>query len=379
MIRRLMMGSLAALLSFVALAAIRAQDEAATKDDTAAPPATAVRPFAEVSAEWKKIDNDLNGLIDKYRTAAAAERLELVEQYKVLVERSRAILPELRSAALAAYEAAPNADQEVTDTLVGLLANDVRSDHYAAALELGNLLLKHKCEVAAVDGLVGTAAYCMDDFETAEAHLQKAKAANALSGQAAEYFADLERAKKAWAREQALRKAEAAADDLPRVKLETSKGDIVIELFENEAPQAVANFVNLVDKEFYNGLTFHRVLSGFMAQGGCPEGTGGGGPGYQIFCECQQENHRDHFQGTLSMAHAGKDTGGSQFFLTFRRTAHLDGRHTVFGRVVEGLDVLAKLQRRDPEGRGQPAPDKIVKAEVLRKRDHEYVPTKVGG
>ena len=117
-----------------------------------------------------------------------------------------------------------------------------------------------------------------------------------------------------------------------------------------------------------------------MAQGGCPDGTGSGGPGYNIPCECYREVHRNHFRGTLSMAHAGRDTGGSQFFLTFKRTPHLDGKHTVFGRVVEGLDVLVKLQRRDPSQRGAlPEPDKIVKAEVLRKRDHAYKPTKVGG
>ncbi|MDA1049427.1 MAG: peptidylprolyl isomerase [Planctomycetota bacterium] len=168
---------------------------------------------------------------------------------------------------------------------------------------------------------------------------------------------------------------------MPRVKFETSKGTVVIELYENEAPQAVGNFVSLVESGYYDGLTFHRVLSGFMAQGGCPDGTGAGGPGYNIACECYQDDHRKHFRGTLSMAHTSRrDTGGSQFFLTFKRTAHLDGKHTVFGRVIEGLDVLAKLQRRDPNDRGKlPEPDKIVKAEVLRKRDHEYKPTKVGG
>ncbi|HUG68121.1 MAG TPA: peptidylprolyl isomerase [Pirellulaceae bacterium] len=155
---------------------------------------------------------------------------------------------------------------------------------------------------------------------------------------------------------------------------------MIIELYENEAPQAVGNFVSLVESGYYDGLTFHRVLPGFMAQGGCPDGTGSGGPGYNIACECYRDDHRKHFRGTLSMAHRGRDTGGSQFFLTFKRTSHLDGRHTVFGRVVEGLGVLAQLQRRDPSQRGAlPAPDKIVKAEVVRKRDHEYRPTKVGG
>ena len=148
-------------------------------------------------------------------------------------------------------------------------------------------------------------------------------------------------------------------------------------MFENEAPEAVGNFVSLVENKFYDGLSFHRVLGNFMAQGGCPLGTGTGDPGYKIYCECYKENHRNHFRGTLSMAHAGKDTGGSQFFLTFVPTTHLNGRHTAFGRVIQGMDVLAKLQRIDPDDPAKPAPDKIVKAEVIRKRDHKYEPNKV--
>jgi cyclophilin family peptidyl-prolyl cis-trans isomerase len=114
-----------------------------------------------------------------------------------------------------------------------------------------------------------------------------------------------------------------------------------------------------------------------MAQGGDPTGTGSGGPGYEIYCECEKPGARQHFRGTLSMAHAGKDTGGSQFFLTFRPTTHLNGRHTAFGRVIEGMDVLAKLHRIDPDRPASAKPDKIVKAEVVRKRDHQYEPTKV--
>ncbi|MHC4403606.1 MAG: peptidylprolyl isomerase [Planctomycetota bacterium] len=165
---------------------------------------------------------------------------------------------------------------------------------------------------------------------------------------------------------------------MPRVLLKTSKGDVVVELLENEAPQAVANFVSLVESGFYDGLAFHRVLPGFMAQGGCPKGDGTGGPGYNIYCECHAANHRKHFRGSLSMAHAGRDTGGSQFFLTFLPTSHLNGRHTVFGRVIKGFEVLEKLQRRSPSDPGPKPADKIVKAQVLRKRDHAYEPTKVG-
>ena len=176
--------------------------------------------------------------------------------------------------------------------------------------------------------------------------------------------------KAGWAKEKKIREAEAKADDLPRVLLKTSAGDMEIELFENEAPNTVLNFITLVDKGFYNGLKFHRVLPGFMAQGGDPKGDGTGGPGYTIPCECYRPDHRLHFRGTLSMAHAGRDTGGSQFFLTFVPTKHLDGKHTVFGRVISGFDVLAKLKRRNPEDQTVGAADTIIEAKVTRKRQH---------
>ena len=175
----------------------------------------------------------------------------------------------------------------------------------------------------------------------------------------------------------ALRAAEAKADDLPRVRIKTSAGDLVVELFENEAPNTVANFVSLVEKGYYAGTPFHRVIPEFMAQGGDPTGSGAGGPGHAIDCEVDLPSARKHFLGSMSMAHAGANTGGSQFFLTFRPTDHLDGKHTVFGRIIEGFEVLPKLNRTQNE-QGQPVPgiqpDKIVKATVLRKRDHAYEP-----
>ncbi|NLF08042.1 MAG: peptidylprolyl isomerase [Pirellulaceae bacterium] len=159
--------------------------------------------------------------------------------------------------------------------------------------------------------------------------------------------------------------------------MKTSKGDITLELFENEAPNTVANFISLAEKGFYDGLTFHRVMAGFMAQGGDPAGNGTGGPGYSIACECYKPNHRCHFRGSLSMAHAGRDTGGSQFFLTFAPRPNLNGLHTVFGRVIDGMDVLAEIQRRNPDDKEAAAPDRIVKVEVIRKRPHEYAPVKM--
>ena len=126
--------------------------------------------------------------------------------------------------------------------------------------------------------------------------------------------------------------------------IETDKGNITIELFEEDAPKTVANFVKLIKQGFYNDLHFHRVIPNFMIQGGCPKGNGTGGPGYTIKCEI---NPRKHTTGALSMAHAGKNTGGSQFFITHSPQPHLDGVHTVFGKVIEGMDVVNSIRADD--------------------------------
>lgn len=123
-------------------------------------------------------------------------------------------------------------------------------------------------------------------------------------------------------------------------------GQVKIELFEKEAPGTVANFEKLIKEGFYNGLNFHRVIPGFVAQGGCPEGRGTGGPGYTIKCETQGNPHK-HDRGSLSMAHAGKDTGGSQFFIVFEPQPHLNGVHTVFGKVVEGMENVDQIKQGD--------------------------------
>lgn len=122
--------------------------------------------------------------------------------------------------------------------------------------------------------------------------------------------------------------------------------EIQLEFFPEDAPGTVENFESLANKGFYDGLTFHRVIPGFVAQGGCPNGNGTGGPGYTIKCETENNPHR-HERGYLSMAHAGKDTGGSQFFILFEPQPHLDGVHTVFGRVTEGMDVVDRIQMGD--------------------------------
>ncbi|ANE48014.1 peptidylprolyl isomerase [Paenibacillus swuensis] len=123
-------------------------------------------------------------------------------------------------------------------------------------------------------------------------------------------------------------------------------GEVVIEFYPEEAPNTVNNFETLANSGFYNGLTFHRVIKGFVAQGGCPNGTGAGGPGYTIKCEVKT-NTSKHERGTLSMAHAGRDTGGSQFFICYEPQPHLDGNHTVFGKVISGMELIDAAKQGD--------------------------------
>ncbi|MCP4762737.1 MAG: peptidylprolyl isomerase [archaeon] len=134
----------------------------------------------------------------------------------------------------------------------------------------------------------------------------------------------------------------------PTILMKTTKGDLKIEFYPEHAPGTVKNFLDLTKKGFYNGLTFHRVIPNFVVQGGCPKGTGTGGPGYQIKCETQG-NPLIHKPGALSMAHAGTNTGGSQFFIVLTReaTKHLDGQHTVFGQVIEGIELINNIQGGD--------------------------------
>ena len=158
------------------------------------------------------------------------------------------------------------------------------------------------------------------------------------------------------------REEKTMTEPLPQVTIETERGKVVLELAEDDAPNTVANFISLADKGFYNGGVFHRVIPNFMIQGGDPTGTGSGGPGYLIADEFSPK--LKHARGVISMANAGPNTGGSQFFITHVPCSHLDGKHAVFGRVTSGMDVVDAIK----------AGDKIVRITVDRKRNHPYQP-----
>ncbi|HMO14807.1 MAG TPA: peptidylprolyl isomerase [Pirellulaceae bacterium] len=323
------------------------QDEQEQTGEAAAPQddKPAASRLAQLKAEWAALNRKLDEQQIAFDEAAEGDREAIRKIYEELVVQAVSMVETIKQAAIDELEGQDK--DEAIKTLLGIMINDATSGNDWEVLRVGQVLIDHGIE---------------------KDYFVRAQSASRLPLSAKAYFDEL------------IARLEQKDVQNPLIKIETSKGDLVVELFEVEAPDTVGNFISLIEKGFYDGLTFHRVLENFMAQGGCPDGTGSGGPGYKIYCECTKENARHHFTGSLSMAHAGRNTGGSQFFICFTRTQHLDGNHTVFGRVIEGIEVLPKLQRINPDDPNKPDPDKIIKMEVIRKTEgKEYKPNKVGG
>ena len=371
------------LLSFCAVLSVRAAD---------APPAnpgSAKEEFRKIHAEFNDLNSELRGLQVEYRKASKQDRPAIEKKWQAAFQKGEEMQAKYFQAAEKAFAEAPNADKEITKLLWNIFGYQISIDDYENAARVGKLLIDNGNIDNRGIALAGVAAVAVGDFKSAADYFDRAKKAGVFKKppdqkdkplmNAYDFSQNLAALQQKWEKEQKIRAAEAKADDLPRVLIKTNKGDMIVELFENEAPNTVANFISLVEKKFYDGKTFHRVLGGFMAQGGDPNGDGSGGPGYSIPDEVANPDHRNHFRGSLSMAKsAAPNSGGSQFFICFVPTSYLDGIHTVFGRVISGIDVLSKIQRRDPEDPNAPDPDKILEMKVLRKRNHEYTVKKTG-
>ena len=387
------------ILAVTLLCSVSDAQQATTPATPKAPAATAAgagpatQRFHKLSDQAKEYYQKFIDYDKEYSKATPARQEEIKKEVQKMAETIQTFKAPLLAAAKAAFKEAPNQDESVKAFLLNNIVMMVNYDDYENALKECDELIRLGLVEQPIFEIAAFSAYNSNNFAYAESAIANAKklAAAALErakkqgrsqaeinkegiGQVHPGLAELEKNlpfyKSAWAKEKALRQASAQAKDCPVVKLQTTAGDITIELFANEAPNTVANFVELVNKGFYNGLTFHRVMQAFMAQGGDPNGNGTGGPGYCIPCEVDNPNARVHFRGSLSMAHAGKDTGGSQFFITFVPTKWLDGKHTVFGRVTAGLDTLAKIQRDPNPNVPGLEPTKIIKAEVV------YMPAK---
>lgn len=346
------------------------------------PPKDVRAEFDQTYAQYKDILKKATDIQDRFPVASPAERPKMAEEFRDLVHSGAELRPKLAGLAEKLYLADPK-DKSMAEMMYALMAGELQVEKYDEAYRLSKLLIDHGDTRPQVYAVAGGSAFNTANYDDAEKYLNLIDP-KLLDEKAKGMLAEIPEMRKKWDREQKFRQAEAKANDLPRVELTIGdaaghvKGKVVVELFENEAPNTVANFISLVEKKFYDGLTFHRVLPEFMAQGGDPQGNGQGGPGYNIADEFKQPSHREHFRGSLSMAHSSlPNSNGSQFFICFVPRSQLDGGYTVFGRVIEGMDVVDSIQRINPDEPKGIRPDVILKAVVLRKRPHAYVPQKL--
>ena len=278
----------------------------------------------------------------------------LQSKYKDVLDELNETIESLKKSCLTAISA-DGTNQENIQTVMGILLNDANNGDDREVL-------------MACDQLIAAGIH--------PAYFEYAAKAGRIKIGAREIFD-----------EALIRLREFKSDDLPRVLLKTNKGDITVELYENEAPQAVANFISLVESGFYDDCLFHSVIESFRAQTGGPtrEDASRKTAGYKIYCECYKPDARPHFTDVLSMAVTrSRDTGASQFIIALERTTDLDGKHTVFGRIIDGHAITDQLVRTAIEINGEATdipnanPDYIISAEVIRKRDHKYKFRKVG-
>lgn len=313
-------------------------------------------PQAEVDQLKSQLDS-LNGqLVDleaKLNTGQG-DLQSFQNQYQDVLDELNQTIEKLKQSGLRAVQADPRNQQNI-QTVMGILLNEANNGNDREVLKV-------------CDRLIAAGIH--------RAYFEYAAKAGRIKIEAREIFD-----------EALIRQREFKSDDLPRVLLKTNKGDITVELYENEAPETVANFIALVESGFYDNCLFHSVIDGFRAQTGGPtkENAGRQDPGYSIYCECYQPDARPHFTDVLSMAvKSGRDTGASQFILTLDRTTELDGKHTVFGRIIDGHQVTDQLVRTAVEINNETTdipnanPDQIISAKVIRKRDHDYIARKVG-
>lgn len=318
-----------------------------------------------IRARETALDEKVVELQTQYRDADEARKKEIEAEGEQLFKDFQTNVVQQRDALMTAAQAAPQLSEPVA---VWAATNAFGENDYANAEQFSKKLLATAPQNRIGLNLLPASQFALQKFTEAQQNFAKAEAAGVLLPQFASFAEAAPEYAQFWAQEQATRQKQASMN-LPRVVFKTTKGDITLELFEEEAPNAVANMITLVESGFYDGVKFHRVIPNFMAQGGDPNSKnddpsddGRGGPGYAIDSEFNNPGARKHFRGTLSAANSGPNTAGSQFFLTHLPTPHLNGKHTVYGRVIEGQEVVDSLQ----------IGDEIQDAEVVSKRNHPY-------
>ncbi len=316
-----------------------------------------------------------------------------LEQYSRELNETQTRLSAWREAIAEVYSADTENASRLTEMIIEMIQRDTARDMYEGLGPMASVFLARKEDIPApLLESIGYIGYANNDHDLAEAAWSRLRQTDKVEEGIELALESMAEQREKWKQEFSRRAADEKRDDNPRVAILTNKGKIVVELFEEEAPQAVANFIFLVERGFYNRKMFFRVVEHFAAQTGCERGDGTGNAGYTIPGEMASPNHRNIFRGSLVLLNGvdqnsnvpNPDSGSSQFLFTLLPQPLFDGQMTVFGRIIEGLPVLGALNRLDlskEEERKDKSKraDVILEAKVLRKRSHDYVPQITSG
>lgn len=355
-------------------------------------------PVVPKTEEFKKATADLRDLIKRlvelelrFHNSETADqenryRREWYDQREKAFDLHRAML----RAGLAEFQAAPDSNSDLAKFLFATLKRNVEGDVIEGMLPIAKALSDAKYPAPEITGLYAMCCLAENEFEAAREPIERLLQTKNAPAELVAVYEQLDEMESAWQRELSLRNRDAGGDPLPQAKVVTTKGTFVIELFENDAPQAVANFISLAEKGFYNYNQFFLVISNARAQAGCPKADGTGGPGYFIPRESEEHTRRSIFRGSVGLALLPDlpDSGGSQFMIAFMPSPELEKHSTVFGRVISGMPNVARLDRVDPNAKkkkddpNQPpeppaVPDEIISVEISGKRNHPYEPQKL--
>jgi cyclophilin family peptidyl-prolyl cis-trans isomerase len=347
---------------------------------------TAQREYDQAVAELRRVTKQAFNARLAYETGTRAESETHRKSWDQSIadgERQRTVLEE---AALRLGTLSKNPSPELLQLLSQMHLTCVRAGRWHRAEKFAKLLRGPLAKDEAFLSRDAISAISKNDFEAAAKFRENyGHLVSDLPEVQKLLYLQLPELIKKYEREKKYLEKDASGEPLPRVVFKTTKGRIEVELFEDQAPDTVANFIYLVEQGFYEEINFHRVIHDFMAQtGGFNTSKSPRDPGYCIYDEYRLQDSREHFQGYLSMANTGEPrSASSQFFFNFVPLPHLDGRHTVFGRVIDGFDAIESITRTDyKDNEGQEKafpdvkPDYIISAEVIRKRNHEYAPRK---
>jgi len=341
--------------------------------------------FQQATDQFRKLLRDMVEYEIRFHNSNnPAEEKQYRQQWYDVRELAFEHHRQMLQAGLAEYLQAPQQKPKLAEFLFASLKRNVENDVYEGMLPIAQALFDTEYQTDHTLVLFALCCLAENEYELARKPLSRLVQSEHVPSELLAIYNDLDTLSAAWQEELERRQADAQGEPLPQAKIVTTKGFVVMELLENDAPEAVANFIWLAEQGFYNHKSFFVVLTNLLAQTGCPKDDGTGGPGYFIPAESSDKSKRRLFRGSVGLKLLPNlpDSGGSQYFFSYLPLSGLEEDCTVFGRVIAGMPNLARLNRIDPnekkkEDEPPVEPDEVVSIEILQKRNHPYEPTRL--